>query len=98
MVLERIWYKTPPDAWSLLGAVIIIGGALRVALAKQVPNTASDQAAEIKAERGDSTRLDAEDDKHDEDGDPSDLATTRGAGRARLGSARANARGVAVGR
>ena len=86
MVLERIWYKTPPDAWSLLGAVIIIGGALRVALAKQVPNTASDQAAEIKA------------DKHDEDGDPSDLATTRGAGRARLGSARANARGVAVGR
>ncbi|GAA5838705.1 hypothetical protein JCM3766R1_001567 [Sporobolomyces carnicolor] len=96
MVLERIWYKTLPDAWSLLGAVVIIGGALGVALAKQVPNTASDQAAEIKAERGDSTRLDAEDDKHDEEGDPSDFTTTRGAGQARLGSGRANARGVDV--
>lgn len=92
MILERIWYKTLPDAWSILGAVIIVGGALRVALAKQAPKTASEQAAEAKAERGGLTGSDASDDDDEEEG-LDELATT---GRARSGSGVANARGVDV--
>ncbi|GAA5899462.1 uncharacterized protein JCM6883_005228 [Sporobolomyces salmoneus] len=52
MILERLWFKTLPDAWSILGAVIIVGGALRVALAKQAPQSPVEESAEAKAERG----------------------------------------------
>ncbi|GAA5826790.1 hypothetical protein JCM5353_003237 [Sporobolomyces roseus] len=59
MILERIFFNKFPDAWSLLGAVIIVGGALKVALAKQAKTPAEEtesrrKAAEeaSKAERG----------------------------------------------
>ena len=51
MILERLYFKTLPDAWSILGAVIIVGGALRVALAKQAPKTPKEVEADAKAER-----------------------------------------------
>ncbi|KWU46905.1 hypothetical protein RHOSPDRAFT_10306, partial [Rhodotorula sp. JG-1b] len=35
MVLERIFFKRYPDFWSLLGAVVIIGGAVRVAMERK---------------------------------------------------------------
>lgn len=35
MVLERIFFKRLPDVWSVLGACIIIGGAVRVALERK---------------------------------------------------------------
>lgn len=37
MILERLVFGVLPDAWSILGAFIIVGGALRVALEKQKP-------------------------------------------------------------
>lgn len=85
MCLERIFFGTLPDAWSLLGACIIVGGALRVALAKKAPKTASEEAAEAKAERG----LVGSDESEDEE-------DTRGSGRGRerSGSGIAAARGV----
>ncbi|GAA5957464.1 hypothetical protein JCM3765_001151 [Sporobolomyces pararoseus] len=51
MILERLYFKTLPDAWSILGAIIIVGGALRVALAKQAPKTPAEVEADAKAER-----------------------------------------------
>ena len=35
MVLERIFFKRYPDFWSILGAVVIIGGAVRVAMERK---------------------------------------------------------------
>ncbi|GAA5981375.1 hypothetical protein JCM10908_004086 [Rhodotorula pacifica] len=35
MVLERIFFKRYPDIWSILGAVVIIGGAVRVAMERK---------------------------------------------------------------
>ncbi|GAA6036017.1 hypothetical protein JCM8097_005217 [Rhodosporidiobolus ruineniae] len=41
MILERVVFHKLPDAWSLLGACIIIGGAIRVALEKKPVVTAA---------------------------------------------------------
>lgn len=35
MLLERIIFKRLPDAWSILGAIIIVGGAIRVAMERK---------------------------------------------------------------
>ncbi|GAA5867917.1 hypothetical protein JCM3774_004721 [Rhodotorula dairenensis] len=35
MVLERIFFKRYPDVWSILGATVIIGGAVRVAMERK---------------------------------------------------------------
>ncbi|GAA6010131.1 hypothetical protein JCM11491_005354 [Sporobolomyces phaffii] len=93
MVLERIFFKTLPDAWSILGAVIIVGGALRVALAKQAPKTPGEVAAEAKAERD---ALGSNDDESELEGGPGTGAPGRGGtvGRERSGSGIAAARGV----
>lgn len=35
MILERIFFKRYPDVWSILGATVIIGGAVRVAMERK---------------------------------------------------------------
>jgi hypothetical protein len=87
MIIERLWFKTYPDAWSILGAVIIVGGALRVALAKQPPKTPTEEAAEAKAERG----VIGSDESDEEDLEEISRAVQ---GRERSGSGVAAARGV----
>ena len=93
MILERIFFNKFPDAWSLLGAVIIVGGALKVALAKQAKTPAEEtesrrKAAEeaSKAERG-ALGGDDSDEESDEEG-------AVFPGRQRAGSGVQAARGV----
>ncbi|GAA5861437.1 hypothetical protein JCM1840_005369 [Sporobolomyces johnsonii] len=82
MILERIIFHKLPDAWSILGALIIVGGAIRVALEKKKVPASSLAAGEAapasedrrkaqneadKAEQGRGLRLVLEDESEEED-------------------------------
>ncbi|GAA6059362.1 hypothetical protein JCM10212_003260 [Sporobolomyces blumeae] len=74
MILERVFFHKYPDGWSLLGATIIVGGALRVALAKTKPKPIadgarrkSDDGGARKAEDGQRGLDDRDDDSVDDD-------------------------------
>lgn len=63
MILERLVFKKYPDFLSLLGAAIIVGGAVKVALEKSKMTDAQVlKSEEAKLEEGELLRRLSEDD------------------------------------
>jgi hypothetical protein len=83
MILERLVFAKLPDAWSLLGAAIIVGGAVKVALekSKSFSSTTKEgrnkdaEGEERKAEEGRLGRVEELAEEVDGDGELRPLAT-----------------------